>query len=108
MEVVLIDTPIPLHQKLDKIPADLLHRPVSLLELAVSPQELIERVSVLSVDLNLGEKLITGSVAHSEGFDLSVGSRLFLSELVARECEDLQPLQNVRKKRYVTLSLSLL
>ena len=92
MEVVLIDTPIPLHQKLDKIPADLLHRPVSLLELAVSPQELIERVSVLSVDLDLGEQLVLGSITLSEGLDVSLTAWLLLTELVARESEDLKSL----------------
>ena len=91
VEIVLVNGTISLNEELDEVPGDLVDSSIVLLE-GVGSEELVQRVSVLSVDLDLGEQLVLGSITLSEGLDVSLTAWLLLTELVARESEDLKSL----------------
>ena len=83
---------IGIHQELLEVPSDSLHSAIFLLQ-TVGSQKGVQWVSVLSVDVDLREHQILGSVALSEGLDVSLAAWLLGSELVAREGEDFDSLK---------------
>lgn len=84
--------PIPIHQKLPKIPRDFRrHIFLLIMKLTIDPQELIKRVSLWPINLYFREERECRiELLPDEQFDLLFGAALLLHELVAREGEDLE------------------
>src|ERR1039458_1574519 len=83
----LYDVSLLVHQELGEVPLDAIAQQAALFAL----QKLEDRMRVVAVDLDLGEQWEVHSVIDlAERFDLVIGARLLMAELVAGKAEHLQ------------------
>ena len=92
--VKLYHIPFRIHQKFGEIPRDFLCLPgLLIMKTGVSPQKLVQRVTVIPIDLNLREHLESNlEFCFHKFLDILIAGILLVPELVAREAHNVEPL----------------